>query len=104
MFKKLSIILVSALLAGVVIFSACNKEDEKSDGTKAGEELCACIDGIDLDDFDEDDEASNFELLGCALTIIGKYNMKWDDDAEDFVFNNASDQKDFDAAIAKCGW
>ena len=44
MFKKASIVLFSALLlAGVIFISSCKDDDEKSNGTKAGEEICACF-------------------------------------------------------------
>jgi len=56
MFNKISIRLVSAVLAGVVIFSACEKR-ENVDVSQLAEEICSCartylaaVDALDKND------------------------------------------------------
>ena len=37
----------------------------------------------------------------CVLKVPEKYNMVLDD--SNYVFGNTSDQKDYEAALTKCG-
>ena len=96
-------------------FSACGDDDkngsDKSNGTKAGEEICACFTttGMPNIDLNEDDSfietPEGYEIFTkwreCVLKVPEKYNMVLDDDSN-YVFGNTSDQKDYEAALTKC--
>jgi hypothetical protein len=72
MLKKVSIVLVSALLAGVVIVSACKKEGKdnpEADGKAAAKELCKCLEKVS-----DEDEA---EI--CYEKFRKKYYEKYPD-------------------------
>jgi len=93
-FKYLSVVLFTAVLAGVVIVS-CKKDDDDNpgeEGKKAGTEMCDCVSDIEEPnppvDFDPQNpdftnpevlayfaalEAYFGELPGCAGTVAGPY-------------------------------
>ena len=68
-------------------------------GTKAAKELCDCIKEVEKKSSGKNDMASGFEALGCLMTIGEKYKEHFGSDDN---FKNPKDQKDFEAAIAKC--
>jgi len=69
--KILSISMVVALLAGVIVFSSCKKDDSSADiGKKAAKEYCDCF-----------KESTAIKFLACAEDWENKY-VKYEDDNE----------------------
>ena len=72
MVKKVSIVLVSALLAGIVVVSACKKDEKnnpETDGKAAAKELCKCLEKVS-----DEDEAEK-----CYEELRKKYYEKYSD-------------------------
>ena len=72
MFKKKSIVLVSILLTGVILVSACKKDEQdnpEADGKAAAKELCECLEKVS-----DEDEA---EI--CYEELRKKYYEKYSD-------------------------
>lgn len=80
----------AAVLATVLLFSACKKDKEVSLGTQIGNELCDCY-----------SKATEAEQLVCALQVSLKHIDKID--PETHKFKDPAVQADFAAAAAKCG-
>ena len=104
--KFLSISLITALLAGIVTFSACKKDDDDpaADGKKAAQEECACNDHLksfkDLEDWDDLTSAQEaaFETAydkweECLESLEKKYKKYMDED-DDSAFWKAYDAED----------
>ena len=99
-FKRSYIVLSFALLAGIVTFVACGKDDTPT-GTKAGNEMCDCA-----------SKTTESEILSCTLKWYSKYSdyieidfdFESDLESEDMPikFKNSKFEKDFNAALAKC--
>ena len=87
MFKKISVVLVFALLAGVVIFSACNKDDVPKDPEAAGralaKEVCNC--------FKNSNDYSNYTK--CLEDARAKYVNHW---------TNSDFQRTYQEAVVNC--
>ena len=99
--------MVAALLAGVVAFSACNKDDDPTDeGRKAAKEICACFDhitsftGVEIN---EGNAVAFFVAYGkfedCIDRLEGKY-AKFEGNS---AFENAA-QKELAKCVAAGGW
>ena len=100
--KKLSIPVSLVLLAGVVTFSACKKDNTPA-GTKAANEMCDCA-----------SKTKESEMASCMLNWYSNYSEYFDIDFDSitnydpesgelpFAFNNSKFEKDFYAGIAKC--
>ena len=105
MFKKFSLVLVSALLAvGVVFLPACKDDDDSSaDGKAAARDICNCFKALeaavkDLDEEDEDAfEAALDALEKCAEDVEKKYSKYVDIEDEKHPFVVA-----FEAELKKC--
>ena len=71
--RFLLILIVTALLAGVVVFSACKKDDDNDPvkaGRKAAKDMCDCF-----------KMADPIKVSKCYLNVLKKYN-KWLDNEE----------------------
>jgi len=71
MFRKVSIVLVSALLAGIVVL-ACNKDEKdnpEADGKAAAKELCKCLEKV----------SDEVEAEICYEELRKKYYEKYSD-------------------------
>ena len=88
-FKYLSVVLFSAVLAGVA-FVSCNKNepDPAADGKKAGEEMCSCTSGITEPANQEAYEAYLTELGICATPVVAKNHKYISVDISKYDENN----------------
>ena len=96
-FKRSYIVLSFALLAGIVTFVACGKDDTPT-GTKAGNEMCDCV-----------SKTKESEMTSCMLKWYSNYSEYFEFDFDDLEsedmpikFKNAKFEKDFNAALTKC--
>ena len=103
-FKKPSILLSTILLAGIVAFSAC-KKDNTPTGTKAANEMCDCI-----------SKTKDTEITKCVLNWFSDHSKHVDVDIDAIInydpeseleklpvtFKNSKFEKDFYAGMAKC--
>ena len=97
-FKRSYIVLSFALLAGIVTFVACGKDDTPT-GTKAGNEMCDCA-----------SKTTESEMASCMLKWYSNYSeyieidLSIDPESEDMPikFKNTKFEKDFNAALTKC--
>ncbi len=83
-FKKLSILSSVILLAGIITFSACKKDDDDLNGTKAAQELCDCLTKAGSDEVKVD---------ACSEALYSKYGSKTE--SEKFI-------TDFMNELLKC--
>ena len=108
MFRIISVVLVSALLAvGIVVMSSCNgdKDDPAADGKTVGQELCNCFKAFEAaaKDLDEDDDkwdAAEDALDNCVDNLEKKYEKfieKYGNENEDHPYWAA-----FLAELRKC--
>ena len=94
--KKVVIQSLGTLLC-VLFLSSCGGG---SVGTKAGKDLCNCIEEVEKKHGkSNNDMSAGFEALGCIMLIAEKYKDHLGDDQN---FKNSKDQKDFEAALKKC--
>ena len=84
-FNLRKVVAIVTCLTAFMMFAGCQKKDSKSKGTKAGEELCACMDGKPI---------TISQTLACMIIVDAKYNTN--------SFSQA-DKDDFNAARKKCG-
>ncbi len=96
--RKLFAFLSIALLAVVIVFAACKKDDEKSVGTKAADDLCGCASAT-----------TESAAMSCFLNFYSNYGQYIeidipdnDDDDINITFKDANFEKDFTAAIQNC--
>ena len=105
--KFLSILMVAAILAGVVTFSACNKDDDPADeGRKAAKEICACFDhitsftGVEIN---EGNAVAFFVAYGKFEDCIDRLKDKYAKYEDNSAFDNSALKE-----LAKCaaaeGW
>ena len=111
--KKVSIVATVALLAGIIAFSAC-KKDNTPKGTKAGNELCDCLSKTTQQTqasclydwyvrYDNDTDLNLEELVNFVVNISsGDFSIE---DFEGFfgsLFKEKAFQQDFTSAMLKC--
>ena len=114
--KFISVSVAAAVLAGVVTFSACKKDDKDdpvADGKKAAQEECACFDHLSpyrdvwsYEDLTSTQQASfdaaEEKTYECFETLRKKYKKYFDAETEDPAFLRGYDEED-----GKCnawGW
>ena len=99
-FKKASFILSITLLTGILIFSACKKDEKDPAGTKAAKELCDCA-----------SKTNETESGLCILGWLGKYMNQFDFDfnmddetldVNEVKFKDKTFQRDFESQIVRC--
>ena len=92
MFRKISIVLVSALLAGIVVL-ACKKDEKdnlEADGKAVAKDLCECLEKV----------SDEVEAEICYEELRKKYYEKYsDNDAVAFEIQNSLLGTDWTVAI-----
>ena len=90
-FKRLSFVLSISLLAGIITFSACKKdEDSEAIGVKAAVQMCNCL--TEMEDSEDEEDMAGFECMLDFYNKYGKYfNSDFDFDSEFTDINNITD-------------
>ena len=90
--KKVSILASAAILAGMIAFTACKKDDPPK-GKKAADEFCDCL-----------KKKTDLEIGICVISWGVKYEDYVEIDYEEFDINfkNKTFENDFMKQFQKC--